>query len=115
MKFATATLLVASASAATTLVDGLKDCVDKTCAEEGYVCCTSAAKADEDGTAYDAKEMTKCFKDGKDDATVTLAADEDTKETVAETTLSACEAATGAVATKTGFAAAALAAAYFMA
>ena len=113
MKFAAATLLVASVSAETTLVDALKDCTDKTCAEEGYVCCTSAKAATED--LYQAEEMTKCFKDGKDDADVTLAADDATKTDTATVKLSACEAATGAVATKTGFAAAALAAAYFMA
>ena len=66
MKFAAATLLVASVSAETILVDALKDCTDKTCADEGYVCCTSAAAGADDD--YEATEMTKCFKDGKDEA-----------------------------------------------
>ena len=116
MKFAVATLLVIQVSAAADALTGdLKKCADEApLCDDGLVCCNSGASPDTD--TYTVEAMTKmCFKGGEDDMEFTLAETDEDGADETKVTLSGCQAMDGAAVTKTGFAAAALAAAYFMA
>ena len=121
MKFAVAALLVSTAytlgpDPTKLTACTVKDTV-KSCATAGEVCCSFDETKDPAGSAEKvAKATDVCIKDGKDAAKIKYASDKSGGGDAIdiEVTLKGCVAA-GAAATKAGFAAAALAAAYYMA
>jgi len=112
MKFAVIATLAASTLAADIDYSTLKSCATDMCADEG-VCCGFAKKADEIDAGVD-----MCFEKGTmtDDKVKVMnymLAEEKVEDPAVEVMLT-CAAMDSAASTKVGFAAAAMAAAYYM-